>query len=105
MLKEKVAKMMKLVAAGMMLTLGVAAAAPVATVQADMLQEVEPNNSRAEANVLPLNTAVKGISESGDEDWYKFTITQKGPFRIQIVPAEDNTAEDSRWSVEVQDNV
>ena len=104
MLKEKVAKMMKLAATSMMLALGVVAVAPVATVQADMLQEVEPNNSRAEANVLPLNTAVKGISESGDEDWYKFTITQKGPFRIQIVPAEDNTAEDSRWSVEVQDN-
>ena len=37
MLKEKVAKMMKLAAAGMMLALGVAAAAPAATVQADML--------------------------------------------------------------------
>lgn len=34
MLKEKVAKMMKLAAAGMMLALGVAAAAPAATVQA-----------------------------------------------------------------------
>ena len=49
MLKEKVAKMMKLAAASMMLALGVAAVAPAATVHADMLQEVEPNGNPAEA--------------------------------------------------------
>lgn len=103
MLKEKVAKMMKLAAASMMLTLGVAAAAPVATVHADMLQEVEPNRNPAEATSLPLNTWITGTTESYyDEDWYTIIIPQAGVSQIEIEPTIENFTS-SKWRVDVYD--
>lgn len=103
MLKEKVAKMMKMAAASMMLTLGVAVAAPVATVHADMLQEVEPNGNPAEATSLPLNTWITGTTErSSDEDWYTIIIPQAGVSQIQIEPTIENVTS-SEWSVQVYD--
>lgn len=104
MLREKAAKLIKVAATSLMLAFGVAAAAKAVPVQADMLEEVEPNDNRAEATVLPLNTWIRGTTEkSYEEDWYKFTITEKGPFQMQIKPAEDNINEGSRWYVVLQD--
>lgn len=104
MLREKAAKLIKVAATSLMLAFGVAAAAKAVPVQADMLEEVEPNDNRAEANVLPLNTWIRGTTERQyEEDWYKFTITEKGPFQMQLKPAEDNKYENSRWSVVLQD--
>lgn len=103
MLKEKVAKMMKLAAAGMMLTLGVAAAAPAAQVQADTLQEVEPNDNPAEATKLPLNIWIKGtIEDWNEQDWYVITIPQAGVSQIEIEPTIDNIS-GSEWNVAVYD--
>lgn len=103
MLKEKVAKMMKLAAAGMMLAVGVAAVVPAATVQADVLQEVEPNDNPAQAMELPLNTLLKGTMEKyGAEDWYQFTIQRPGATEIEI----DRTLENSyscRWGMYIYD--
>ena len=103
MLKEKVANMMKLAAAGMMLTLGVAAAAPAAQVQADTLQEVEPNDNPAEATKLPLNIWIKGtIEDWNEQDWYVITIPQAGVSQIEIEPTIDNIS-GSEWNVAVYD--
>ncbi len=104
MLKEKVAKMMKLAAAGMMLALGVAAAAPTATVQADMLAESEPNDNPATATQLPLNEWLRGeIETDGEQDWYYIDIPSYGVCQIQTVPTEDIRADDAKWYLYVYD--
>lgn len=103
MLKEKVAKMMKLAAAGMMLALGVAAAAPAATVQADMLQEVEPNDNPATATQLPLNEWMTGtIEKYSSEDWYEFTISTPGVTQVEIDRTLENIS-GCRWSIVIYD--
>lgn len=91
MLKEKVAKMMKLAAASMMLALGVAAVAPTATVQAEILEEVEPNDNLATATYLPLNTWMRGrITNARIGDWYKIIIPDQGVSQLEIKPDINN---------------
>lgn len=103
MLKEKVAKMMKLAVAGMMLALGVAAAAPAATVQADMLVESEPNDNPASVNKLPLNTWIRGKAGSGDQDWYEINIPSQGVSYLEIKPDETNTNSRACWYTKLLD--
>lgn len=52
--------------------------------------EVEPNNSLIEATLIPLATNITGtINPAGDNDFYKFEITQPGVVSIRVfnVPA------------------
>jgi len=47
--------------------------------------EVEPNNSKATATNVPVNTWISGngaTSKSGD--WYKFTVTESGYFSVMF---------------------
>ena len=47
--------------------------------------ETEPNNSKAEATILPLNGNQTGaINVSGDEDWYKLTTNADGKINVSI---------------------
>ena len=102
MLKEKVAKMMKLAAASMMLTLGVAAVAPAVQVDAAMLEESEPNDNPATANKLPLNTWVKGIANE-EQDWYEINIPKQGISYLEIKPDEENTRSSAEWGIKLVD--
>lgn len=105
MLREKAAKLIKVAATSLMLAFGVAAAAKAVPVQADMLTEVEPNNNPAAATKLPLNTWATGVCnpDSGDQDWYEFTISEAGYFAIEIEPAESNTDSTAKWSMQFID--
>lgn len=52
--------------------------------------EKESNNTLATANSMTLSTTMTGtISSSGDQDWFKFTTTSKGVYRIGLsnIPA------------------
>jgi hypothetical protein len=47
--------------------------------------ETEPNNTPAQANILPLNNIGKGaINPAGDVDWYKVTTTSDGQLSLSI---------------------
>ena len=106
MLREKVAKLAKLLFAGATMALCVAAVNPAAQVQAGMLEESEPNGSPATANTLPLNTWVRGAADNyNDEDWYQFTIPSgNGYSQIEIKPSLDNAYDGSSWYVYLYDN-
>lgn len=56
MLREKVAKLTKLLFAGATMALCVATVNPAVQVQAGMLEESEPNNRPGTANRISLNT-------------------------------------------------
>ncbi len=61
--------------------------------------ETEINNSPSTADEIDNNVFVYGsISSEGDEDWYKFTLTEKGYISIWFAhpKAEDNN---TRWEV------
>ncbi len=48
-------------------------------------RETEPNDSKASADKISVNTAYSGnISEYGDEDWYKFTTTANGTVEVSF---------------------
>ena len=54
-------------------------------------ESYEPNNSTAQAKPIPFNTIVKGkIKQSGDVDYFKFTIKQKGAIKATMtnLPAD-----------------
>lgn len=106
MLREKVAKLAKLLFAGATMALCVAAFNPAVQVQAEMLEESEPNGSPATANTLPLNTWVRGAADDYyDEDWYQFTIPAgNGYSQIEIKPSLDNSYDYSSWYVKLYDN-
>lgn len=71
MLREKVAKLTKLLFAGATMALCVATVNPAVQVQAGMLEESEPNEVPANATSLPLNTWMRGITVKGsDTDYY-----------------------------------
>jgi hypothetical protein len=54
--------------------------------------EKEPNNERAQANVLALDDAVKGFAnDDGDEDWFALTIPAPG---LDILVIEASGPED-----------
>lgn len=104
MLREKVEKFAKRMFAGAIMALCVAAAAP--TVQADtaMLEEAEPNNNPAMANLISVNTWIEGtMKDRYDEDWYTFTITTPGVTWFEIKPAVSNTNSYASWTVCLQD--
>ena len=105
MLRTKVTKWAKVMFAGMTMALCVAAMNPTADVKADeMLTETEPNESPAQANILPVNTWMSGkIEKISDQDWYQVTIPQKGISSIEIKPSADNPRADARWNVYMYD--
>lgn len=104
MLREKAEKIVKAIFAGVTMALCVAAINPATQVQASMLEESEPNNTPAMANQLELNTWLKGKSKkSGDEDWYQFTVPQKGRSQIFLQRGEDNPKANARWKFYLQD--
>lgn len=50
-----------------------------------VLYETESNNTYATANVLSLNTGIRGnLSSQSDEDWYKFTTVSAGVFNVSF---------------------
>ena len=105
MLREKVAKLAKLLFAGATMALCVAAFNPAVQVQAEMLEESEPNGSPATANKLPLNTWVRGtIDNYSDRDMYQITIPKGcGYSEIEIKPSADNTNGGADWYVNLSD--
>ena len=47
--------------------------------------ETENNNSSATADEIAVNETVNGsLTMSGDEDWYKFTVTERGWFNVSF---------------------
>lgn len=91
MLREKVAKLTKLLFAGATMALCVAAVNPAVQVQAGMLEESEPNNRPGTANRISLNTWVTGEMTYSDEDWFQFTIPAgRGYTWFQIKPTMNN---------------
>ena len=109
MLKEKVVKLTKLLFAGLTMALCVAVVSPVTQVKAEMLEETEPNNRRATANKIPLNTWVTGeLASYGNntdtEDWFQFTIPEgRGYSWFEIRPTLDNINNDSDWRFTLKD--
>lgn len=106
MLREKVAKLTKLMFAGATMALCVATINPASQVQAAMLEESEDNDSRATADKLPLNTWIRGsIGNVDDEDWYEISIPAgSGYSEVEITPSEDNTYYNSAWQVYLYDS-
>ena len=103
MLGERVKKLTKLMLTGLTMALCVVTFSPTVKTEAAMLQESEPNDNPAQANQLPLNTWLMGCSEeSGDQDWYQFTIPQGGLTQIELGRTEDNTY-DCKWSISLED--
>lgn len=87
------------------MALCVAAINPVVQVQAGMLEESEPNGSRATADNLPLNTWIRGTAEDyHDEDWYQITIPSgNGYSQLEIKPSLDNPYDGAKWKVQLFD--
>lgn len=105
MLREKAVKFAKVMFTGLMLSFGMTVLAPASPVEAEILEESEPNDNPATADVLPLNTWIKGetpYNSYSDEDWYTFTILQGGASQVEILPTEDNTY-GSKWEVAILD--
>lgn len=106
MLREKVAKLTKLLFAGATMALCVAAVNPAVQVQAGMLEESEPNNRPGTANRISLNTWVTGEMTYSDEDWFQFTIPAgRGYTWFQIKPTMNNVYDDSNWSITLKDSI
>jgi len=67
-------------------------AAVASNLPAQQAVEKEPNNERAQANVLALNGAVKGFAnDDEDEDWFALTIPAPG---LDILVIEASGPED-----------
>ena len=104
MLREKVEKLAKGLLSGLAMALCVVTVNPAAQAQAAILQESEANDNLATANVLPLNTWIRGdISQYGDQDWFRFEIPQDGYSWIEIKPTDDNTNSSARWWIDMED--
>lgn len=104
MLREKVEKLAKGLLSGLAMALCVVTVNPGAQAQAAILQESEPNDNPATANVLPLNTWIRGESNySRDADWFRFEIPQDGYSWIEIKPTDDNTNSSASWSIRMED--
>ena len=103
MLREKAVKFAKVMFTGLMLSFSMTVLAPASPVEAEILEESEPNDNPATADVLPLNTWMKGECSSwNNDDWYTFTIPQGGASQVEILPTEDNT-NGSEWHVKILD--
>lgn len=105
MLREKMRKAARRVLAGLtMMTLCATAFTPAVYVEAAMLQENELNNTPAEADQLPLNTWMRGASQtSRDEDWYQITIPQGGASQVELIQGQDNPYSNAAWRVKLFD--
>ena len=104
MLREKVEKLAKGLLSGLAMALCVVTVNPAVQAQAAILQESEANDNLATANVLPLNTWIRGdISQYGDQDWFRFEIPQDGYSWIEIKPTDDNTNSSAGWWIDMED--
>lgn len=104
MLREKVTKLAKIMFTGLTMALCVTALNPAVTAKAeDMLQESEPNDNPATANQIPLNTWVRGEVGYQKEDWYQFTLKEKGETNISIKLDDGNANADSKWGIILYD--
>ncbi len=59
-----------------------------------LVAESEPNESPAQASVLPLSTWVEGAVAPGDEDYFGFTVNAGDMFEVQVLDglnADDRT--------------
>ena len=66
--------------------------------------EIENNSSRANATSISINQLYHGaITNSSDEDWFKFTTTQPGYFTIDFQHASADTS-NSCWDIFVYDH-
>ncbi len=63
--------------------------------------ESEPNNKKADANDLPINTSRSGtISDASDEDWYRITVPAEGTLQIDFTyPFADDSQK--CWSMRI----
>lgn len=69
---------------------------PVSVSAAD---EAEPNENYQTATAIPLNANINGaLSDDTDEDWYKFTLTEKGYIDVSF-RHEDAGTENPRWEM------
>lgn len=105
MLREKVAKLAKLMFAGATMALCVATINPsIQQVQADAFEEQEPNDTPGTATTLPLNTWICGVSAKGsDSDYYSFIIPEgNGSAQVELKTGEDNP-KNAYWTVYLQD--
>ena len=58
-----------------------------ATISRAQVNETEPNNTPAQANVLPLNGNGNGIiNPAGDVDWWKVKTTSDGQLSVTLTP-------------------
>ena len=105
MLREKVAKLTKLLFAGATMALCVATVNPAVQVQAGMLEESEPNEVPANATSLPLNTWMRGITVKGsDTDYYSFIIPEgNGCAQVELRSGDDNPKDSAKWRVDLYD--
>ena len=61
--------------------------------------ESEPNENYQKATAISVNTNVYGaLSNDTDEDWYKFTLNEKGSVQISF-KHEDAGTENTRWEM------
>jgi hypothetical protein len=66
-----------------------------------MAQETEPNNTPAQANIIPLNGSQNGaINLAGDVDWYQVTTTADGQVNLTL----DNTGNPDLKTLSLYDN-
>lgn len=83
---------------------------PQSSKDAATYQEVEPNDDRMDATVIPMNQQCMGILETGkgerDVDWYKVTKTENGyiqlKFDIDISKWHDRIG--NGWDIYVYDS-
>lgn len=76
------------------------------TTGAQAAYEAEDNNTMAAANEIAFGEVVSGaLSSKDDEDWYKFTVTDKGYFTVNFGPDASVNASDigHGWEVQIQD--
>ncbi len=61
--------------------------------------ESEPNENYQTATAIPLNANINGaLSDNVDEDWYKFTLTEKGSVNVSFKHETVDTTS-TRWEM------
>ncbi|MDD6604270.1 MAG: hypothetical protein PUE73_08100, partial [Eubacteriales bacterium] len=70
------------------------------TANAATYYESEDNDSYIYADSVPVNSTIYGVcTDSGDEDWYKFTLNS--PAKVNIDFSFTRADSDGRWDVYV----
>ena len=104
MFSETVKKLTKIMFTGMTMVICAAVFVPGTQAEAATLQEAEPNDNPAEANQLPLNMLVTGVSrDREDDDWYQFTIPQAGVAQVELSKGIEET-ESRKWDMKLEDS-